>query len=75
MQMKTLVGLATIETGSMPGLREENALAVLANLSVEDEVIVCLKTFKYSTSTSPPNPYAFHSKNVPLHGRGMTKHF
>ncbi len=47
MQMKTLVGLATIEIGSMPGLREENALAVLANLSVEDEVIVYSIRYKY----------------------------
>lgn len=36
--MKVLVRLAIIEKDSMPGIREENALAILANLSVQDEV-------------------------------------
>ena len=57
MQMKTLVGLATIETGSMPGLREENALAVLANLSVEDEVIV--------SNISPAPLHQIHMHFIP----------
>jgi len=65
--MKTLVGLATIETGSMPALREENALAVLANLSVEDEVIV--------SNIRPAPLHEIHMHFIPnsaRHGRGMT---
>jgi hypothetical protein len=37
--MKAVISWATLDEQIVPGLREENALAILANLSVQEEVI------------------------------------
>ena len=38
-QMKAVISWATLDEQIVPGLREENALAILANLSVQEEVM------------------------------------
>jgi hypothetical protein len=38
LQLKAIIGWATIDEESLPGVREENALAILANLSMQQEV-------------------------------------